>query len=554
MHKDASVYLISSVGNGRMMSLPKAVWSDLKDTLINIDGASEDSVDFVLKFYSAQQWNLQEDVTKERGLRQQIESNVPVKYTRVEAGSFIIVPGEIVTARHIAMLNAMKKALGEERQLWAPTSIIGSLLLALVMVALSILYLKINHREILVSVRKLTLMITIVILTMVIAKLTEYFLINKTSNFIDVVRYPIFVPFAAIILCTLVGAQAALFFSGFLAVLLGITLAVDHDRFLVINLITALVAIICCRYIHKRKEIFTVCGKVWLSSILVIIAFNLMAGDFWNLNLMTDIVSALIFLAVTAILVVGLLPILESSFHVLTDMSLMEYMDPNNELLRRLSLEAPGTYQHCLVVGNLAEAAARAIGANGLFCRVSTLYHDVGKLFNPHYFTENQLGGINMHQLLTPQESAQVIMSHVAEGEAFARKYRLPQSFTDIIREHHGTTLVYYFYRKQLEQVGGDPSLVDESKFRYAGPKPHSKESAIIMIADIIEAASRSMSEVTEENLTVLVDRLIREKADDGQFDECRLTFEELGVVKKTIIKTLLVASHLRIKYPTPSS
>ena len=239
---------------------------------------------------------------------------------------------------------------------------------------------------------------------------------------------------------------------------------------------------------------------------------------FWDTATLFDVFETLGFLALTSILVVGLLPIFESIFHMMTDITLMEYMDPNNELLRRLSVEAPGTYQHCLVVGSIAEAAAQAIDANGLFCRVSTLYHDIGKLSNPHYFTENQMGGFNIHQLLTPLESTQVIIAHVTDGEALARKHGLPESFIDIIREHHGTTLVYYFYCKQIEQMGGDASNIDESQFRYPGPKPQSKESAIIMMADIVEAASRSLENVNEESLTELVNRLIGEKLSDGQF------------------------------------
>jgi putative nucleotidyltransferase with HDIG domain len=213
-------------------------------------------------------------------------------------------------------------------------------------------------------------------------------------------------------------------------------------------------------------------------------------------------------------------------------------------------LEAPGTYQHCLVAGNLAEAAAHSIGANGLFCRVSTLYHDVGKLFNPHYFTENQLGGFNIHQLLTPRESAQVIMSHVTEGEVLGRKYRLPPSFLSIIREHHGTSLIFYFYYKQVEQAGGDASLVDERHFRYKGPKPHTRESAIIMLSDSVEATTRSLDEYTEESIASTVHRIFKEKIDEGQLDECRLTFEELSTIKQTMIKALFVAHHMRIKYP----
>ena len=184
-----------------------------------------------------------------------------------------------------------------------------------------------------------------------------------------------------------------------------------------------------------------------------------------------------------------ILPLLETGFSVMTNVSLMEYMDPNNDLLKRLTIEAPGTYQHSLVVGHLAETAALAIGANGLFCRVSTLYHDIGRITS-QYFTENQLEDVNIHQLLTPQESAQVIMAHVSEGVAMCREAGLPEPIIDIIKEHHGTTLVYYFYRKQLEKMKGDKSKVDEREFRYAGPKPHIKESGIIMLADSFEAAS----------------------------------------------------------------
>jgi putative nucleotidyltransferase with HDIG domain len=234
----------------------------------------------------------------------------------------------------------------------------------------------------------------------------------------------------------------------------------------------------------------------------------------------------------------------------MTDVTLMEYMDPNNDLLRRLTIEAPGTYQHSVVVGNLAEAAALAIGANGLFCRAATLYHDVGKIATSQYFTENQLGEVNIHQLLTPQESAQVIMAHVAEGVALGREAGLPEPIIDIIKEHHGTTLVYYFYRKQVEKMGGDPSKLDEREFRYAGPKPRTKESGIIMIADSFEAASRSLEKVNEETLTELIERIVREKVDDGQFDQCFLTFAELSIVKRVLVKTLLAAVHSRVKYP----
>ena len=359
-----------------------------------------------------------------------------------------------------------------------------------------------------------------------------------------------YIPFAAILITVLLNAELALFSVCFLAIILGLSLAVDHSRFITINLITGIVAILSSRGMRRRKEVFSVCAKIWLSCIPVFFIYSFAQDTFWGVYIISDLVSTFVFLALTSILIVGLLPIFEPIFHIITDITLMEYMDPNNELLRRLSIEAPGTYQHCLVVGSIAEAAAQSIGANGLFCRVATLYHDIGKLANPHYFTENQMGGFNIHQLLTPLESTQVIIAHVFEGEALGRKHSLPQRFLDIIREHHGTTLVYYFYCKQVEQMGGDVDAVDQSRFRYPGPKPRSKESAIIMMADTVEAASRSLEEVSEESIMNLVNRLIGEKLEDGQFSSCELTFKEFEVIKQTIVKNLSVARHLRIKYP----
>ena len=530
--------------------LPSSFWRQMRDKVFAEGNFNPDTANFILESFENQTWNLQLDGVSERNLRQLVQEKVPTQYTPVNAGDHIIDPGERATPRHLAMLQAMKTAIAKQRNLFSLQTIIGSLLMSLIFTALSVIYFRINHPAILNSVRKMTLLVMVIILTLILAKLAEYFLVNKTTYFIDIFRYPIIVPFASILILVLVTSEVALFASAFLAIVIGVTLAIDHDRFLILNLIASWVTILFARNMHKRKEVFTVLAKVWLICLPVILAFNLSQNIFAFPHLFEDIISSFIFLILIALLVVGILPLLESIFHVMTDMTLMEYMDPNNELLRRLSVEAPGTYQHCLVVGNLAETAARAIGANGLFCRVATLYHDIGKLFNPHYFTENQLGGFNIHQLLTPLESTQVIIAHVPEGEALARKYHLPQSFIDIIREHHGTTLVYYFYHKQLQQMGGDESKVDQRLFRYPGPKPHTKESVIIMLADTVEATSRSLDEISEENLAAMVERLVKEKTDDGQLDNCQLTFEELGIVKKTLVKTLAISGHLRVKYP----
>lgn len=533
------------------ITLPSSVWDYVKEAAFSNQLVTPVAADFIIQYFQSKSWRVQEDTPAQRFIRKKIQSNVPDKYNHVSAGSRIIDQGEKVTPRHVAMLQSMKKALSESRNLWQPLTLLGSLIMTFILTAICVAYFKVNNPTILTSNRKLFLVITIILLTLGLAKVTEFFLLNSNMNLIDVVRYPLFVPFAAILLCSLMNSAVATFVAAFLTFVFTMTLAFEWQGFMILNLATALVAILSTRSLRKRKEIFVVCGKAWLCAVGMIFAIHFYHNTLWNFALFVDILSAGFFLLLSAILVVGLLPLFESAFRIMTDVTLMEYMDPNNDLLRRLTIEAPGTYQHSVVVGNLAESAASAIGANGLFCRVATLYHDIGKLATPQYFTENQQGGMNIHQLLTPYESAQVILAHVSEGVAMGRKAGLPEQFIDIIKEHHGTTLVYYFYRKQLEKMGGDKNLVNEKEFRYSGPKPRSKESAIIMIADTVEAASRTLEKVTEQSLTELSNRLIREKADDGQFDDCLLTFEELAVVKETLVKTLVAFGHSRVKYPT---
>lgn len=535
-------------------SFPEEIWQGIQKIAFPDANEMKQSSEYILKQYRNEGWRFHEDLSAQNAVRQLVKISIPLKRTQIEPGSRIINAGERITPRHLDIMKAMKKALAEQQNLLTPLTILGSFMMALVFAFLAGLYLRVMHSDIWRSFQKMTLVVTIVILTLTLAKLTEYCILNNVGTWTDFFRFPLFVPLAAVLSTLLLGCEVAFIVSGFLLIVLGITLSIEYDQFLVVNLSGALVAIFASRKIRRRKEIFEVFVKVWLVIIPVIIAFHLVDDNFWNFHLVTDLAASGVFIFASAILVIGVLPILEAAFGIITDMMLIEYVDPNHPLLRRLSVEAPGTYQHSLVVAAISEEAALSIGANGLFCRVATLYHDIGKLSNPHYFTENQFTGLNIHQLLTPLESAQVIVAHVPEGVILAEKYGLPQSFIDIIYEHHGTTSVYYFYRAQLELMRGDRSRVDESKFRYKGPKPHSKESAIIMIGDTIEAAFRSLDEVNEKNVTELVGRLITEKINDGQLDECLLTFEEIGAIKKAMIRTLLVIRHGRVKYPEKTS
>jgi putative nucleotidyltransferase with HDIG domain len=250
-------------------------------------------------------------------------------------------------------------------------------------------------------------------------------------------------------------------------------------------------------------------------------------------------------------LMTGLLPFIERTFGVLTDLSLLEVGDAAHPLLQELVRRAPGTYNHSINVASLAEAAAEAIGARGLLVRVGAYFHDVGKMLKPAYFVENQ-GQQNRHEALVPAMSTLIIVAHVKEGVELARQYNLPGPIVDLIAEHHGTTLVEYFFRRATERSQSDPhgETVDEQTYRYPGPKPSTRESAVLMLADAVESASRTLTEPTPARIASLVHELAMKRLLDGQFDDCGLTLEELGVIEQSLVKSLTAVYHGRVKYP----
>ncbi len=250
-------------------------------------------------------------------------------------------------------------------------------------------------------------------------------------------------------------------------------------------------------------------------------------------------------------LMTGLLPFIERTFGVLTDLSLLEVGDVAHPLLQELVRRAPGTYNHSINVASLAEAAAEAIGARGLLVRVGAYFHDVGKMLKPAYFVENQ-GRENRHESLVPAMSTLIIVAHVKEGVELARQYNLPQPIVDLIAEHHGTTLVEFFFRRAEERSQADPNgeEVDEQTYRYPGPKPTTRESAVLMLSDAVESASRTLTEPTPARIASLVHELAMKRLLDGQFDECGLTLEELGLIEQSLVKSLTAVYHGRVKYP----
>jgi putative nucleotidyltransferase with HDIG domain len=248
----------------------------------------------------------------------------------------------------------------------------------------------------------------------------------------------------------------------------------------------------------------------------------------------------------SAIISIGIMPFFESFFGVLTPFKILELTNPNRPLLKRLLIEAPGTYHHSILVGNLAETAAHDIGANSLLTRVAAFYHDVGKLERPYYYKENQVGHENPHDKLPPQVSANYIKNHMSYGVDLLQKHKLPPEIIDVIKAHHGTSLIKYFYHR--EQVNNPD--VDVSKFLYSGPKPDSKEAVILMLADSVEAAVRSVEEPTKEAITQLIEKIISQKISENQFSHADLTFKELEQIKISFLSVLSGIFHERIAYP----
>jgi putative nucleotidyltransferase with HDIG domain len=238
---------------------------------------------------------------------------------------------------------------------------------------------------------------------------------------------------------------------------------------------------------------------------------------------------------------------------VLTNFRLLELSDFNHPLLKRMVLEAPGTYHHSLIVSNLSEAAADAIGANTLLTRVGAYYHDIGKLDKPEYFTENQLAGGNVHDDIEPSMSRLVILNHVKEGVELGKKFKLNQAILDFIPQHHGTALMYYFYQKALEEAE-EPDSIKEENYRYPGPKPQTRETAIVMLADSVEGATRALDEHTPTRIADTVRKVINNKFIDGQLDECNLTLKEIELIAATFTRVLSAMYHGRIKYPEHNS
>lgn len=316
----------------------------------------------------------------------------------------------------------------------------------------------------------------------------------------------------------------------------------------IMAILNTVVGALMIQKLQARNDIFISC--IYLGIINLVATFSL---GFLLSNNVKDVLIAggfsLVGSSLSGILTVGLLPLFESTFDIVTTIKLLELSNPNSPLLKKLLMEAPGTYHHSVLVANLAEVGAEAVGGNPVLARVSSYYHDIGKIKRPYFFKENQIGSDNPHDKITPNLSALIITSHVKDGLELAKEYRMPQVIQDVIAEHHANSLVKYFY-VTAKNSSEKPEEVMEEDFRYPGPIPSTKESGIVMLADSVEASVRSISEPTKEKIEAMVDNMFKSRLNENMLDNCDLTLKDLTSIKKAFIKTLLGIYHQRIEYP----
>lgn len=467
--------------------------------------------------------------------RQSVE---PVRQI-VRKGLIIIRRGDQVTPEHIALLEA----LGLQRPRINYQTVGGLASLSLLTLLLLGTYLWQYRRDILSSQSRLYLLGIILLFITLLSKTINTIAISSFSSSIG---YLTPIATGTMLITILLDAKLAILVNVVLSSFVGMINNNDLGIFMV-AFFGGMAGIYSVSRLSQRDDLTRAFLIISATNIVTSLTLGTIAGSVWQDIFMRSIwgvVNAIF----TTVLTIGLLPFLEKTFSITTPIRLLELANPNHPLMRKFLLEAPGTYHHSIIVANLAEAAAEKVGGDTLLVRVGSYYHDIGKLNRPYFFIENQLGNDNPHDKISPTLSTFIITSHVKDGLELAREYRLPEDVQDIIRQHHGTSLVSYFYHRATENEK-EESLA-ERDFRYPGPKPQTKEAAIVMLADSVEAAVKSLNKPTPARIEVMVKKLIKDKLHDGQLDECDLTLRDLDIIANAFIHSLGGIYHSRIEYP----
>ena len=449
-----------------------------------------------------------------------------------------------LTSLSLAISKQDKRVQGWEQAV----SYLGRLLMVAVVISFFFTFL-LTYRNYIFNDWKMVLLISLIFA--IIIGLTDLFVFRFEFS-----PYLIPITVAAMMLTILFDARIGFMGTVSIALLSGILIGNDLE-FIVTVIFISSVAMYMVRRLRTRSQFFTAIVAMLLASAVVVLAHGLYKGHGWQ-EMQIDMIYLSVASLLTPIITYGLIGIVEVSFGITTDLTLLELLDFNHPLLKRMQRDANGTFNHSIVVGNLAEACADAIDARALLCRVGAYYHDIGKMVRPEYFIENQFSGENKHDGLTEAMSAKIIRNHVSEGLKLAEEYSLPTIVSDFIPMHHGTTRVEYFYRLAKEKANGE--TIDEHAFTYPGPKPNSKETGILMLCEAIEAAVRSIKEPDVFKIEEMIEKIFKKRLDDGQLDECPLTIDDLRRIKGEIdgqtgmLPVLRGIYHIRIEYPEDRS
>ncbi len=466
--------------------------------------------------------------------RQRNLAAAKVPLVKILKGEVVVQQGQTVTPADMEVL----RQLGLVNQGWDIGPVLGSMVFVTAMVAIIAGYFWFLRRRLIDSWRVSAM--TGLILVVAVAAADALSGVPGLSYLV--------VPTTAIMVTALIDSGLGLVVAGIVALSTAVLTGADINVALV-SFFGAVAGVFGTSRLSQRYDILRAGLLVALVNLLALLGLDLMQGaSLLQAQVWQYLVWAVVDGFVASILAMGSIPLLEGPFGVVTAVKLIELSNPNQPLLRKLLVEAPGTYHHSIMVGNLAEAAAEAVGGNSLLARVGAYYHDIGKSKRPYFFVDNQFGAENPHDRLAPTLSAIIISSHVKDGIELSREYRVPEPIVNFIREHHGTTLIRFFYEKARDQEGDD--AVPESDFRYDGPKPRSKETAIVMLADASEATVRTLKNPNPPTIEQVVRRLIKERLEDGQLDESNLTLKELDTIARTFTRVLTGVFHQRIEYP----
>lgn len=473
-----------------------------------------------------------EEATERRRLEAR-DSIQPVEKT-IWQNTVIVREGDPITSEHLQILKAL--GLLQQRTHW--TAVLGVALVVAFLMVLTWAYLWFLSPKVIESYKLLLLLALIAVGTLALERIFLLIPTDVAAKFFPAAA-------ASLLVAILLDGRLAILTAAELALLCAI-MAGSELSFAVEAVAGSLAGILAVQKVSQRSDLIKAGLFVGGANVCIAWALGLIANA-KPLEIVVDSAAGLLNGLLAAILAIGLLPFVETAFGITTPIRLLELANPNHPLLKRLLFEAPGTYHHSILVGNLAEAAADAVGADTLLVRVASYYHDVGKIKRPEFFIENQLLTCNPHDKMSPSLSALVITSHIKEGLELAREYKLPSAITEILRQHHGTTLVSYFYH---QAAAGAEDTVSEDSFRYDGPIPQTKEAALVMLADAAEAAVRSLTEPTLGKIEGLIRKIIKDRLHDGQLDQSDLTLRDLDKTAEAFTKVLTGIYHHRVPYP----